>query len=86
VKLTSKPSAGQYILDFGGAVTGHLIVVSPGQLADATTRASAAASVCGGSGEGVVCTSGNDTSHVRVLTGLPNQAANSDRAFYIAVI
>ena len=71
ITLTSKPMRGEYILDFGAAVTGHLIIASSGLASDTDFRGTVSAGPCGGTGEGFVCASGNDTSHVVVFTDQP---------------
>ncbi len=84
--LTSKPKAGEYILDFGSEVTGHLILASSALAGDASFRGVVSAGPCGGTGEGLTCPSGNDTSHVVVFTDNPGETATQDHAFYIAVV
>ena len=63
-----------------------LIFASPAQAAgDTGLRGTVSAGPCGGTPEGSVCSAGNDTSHVHVLT---YDAAGSpaDHAFYVAVV
>ncbi len=86
ITLTSKPGVGQYILDFGAAVTGHLIVVSSAHASDLGFRGVVSAGPCGGTAEGSACPSGNDTNHVRVFTDNAGESATADHAFYVAVI
>ena len=86
ITLTSKPGTGLYILDYGAAVTGHLILTSGGLASDTAGRGSVFAGPCGGTAEGFVCTSGNDTSHVFVVTEGPTGTSPADHAFYVAVI
>ncbi len=86
ITLTSKPKAGEYILDFGSTITGHLIIASSGLASDLTFRGTVSAAPCGGTGEGVTCPSGNDTNHVVVFTDNPGETATQDHAFYVAVI
>jgi len=80
-------SSGTYILDFAaGAINTKLIFASPAQAAgDTGLRGTVSAGPCGGTPEGSVCSAGNDTSHVHVLT---YDAAGSpaDHAFYVAVV
>jgi hypothetical protein len=85
VTLTAKPTAGQYILDFGSSVAGKLIVASSGQANDITFRGVVSAGPCGGGAEGSTCPAGNDANHVRVFTDNPGETATEDHAFYIAV-
>ena len=83
--LTSH-STGNYILDFGGAINSKLILASAGQAGgDTGARGPVSAGPCGGTTEGSVCPSGNDTSHVRVQTFNAGDVGG-DRAFYVAVI
>ena len=86
ILLTAKPGTGQYILDFGAAVTGHLIIASSAHASDLGFRGTVSAGPCGGTAEGSACPSGNDTSHVRVFTDNPGESSTEDHAFYIAVI
>jgi hypothetical protein len=86
ITLTSKPAAGTYILDFGAAVTGHLVVASSGLASDTAFRGTVSGGPCGGTAEGVVCPSGNDTSHVIVFTDNPGETATQDHSFYVAVV
>jgi hypothetical protein len=78
-------STGETILDFGGAVTGKLILASGSLATDTGGRGSVVASPCGGTGEGVACSSGNDTSHVIVRTYAKGNSSLEDHAFYVAV-
>jgi hypothetical protein len=85
ITLTSH-STGNYILDFGGAINSKLILASAGQAGgDTGARGPVSAGLCGGTTEGSVCSSGNDTSHVRVQTFNAGDVGG-DRAFYVAVI
>jgi hypothetical protein len=80
-------SAGTYILDFSsGAINTKLIVASPAQAGgDTGARGAVSAGPCGGTPEGGVCSAGNDTFHVRVLT-YDAAGVAADHAFYVAVI
>jgi hypothetical protein len=83
----SSHSTGQYILDFGSASNTKLIVASNGFASDSTTRGSIIAGPCGGTAEGFICPSANDTNHVIVRTY--NNAANpvlEDHSFYVEVV
>ena len=86
ISLTSHPSAGNYILDFGGAINTKLILASAGQAAsDTGARGPVSAGPCGGTPEGgSPCAAGNDVSHVHVQTFNAGDVAG-DRAFYVAV-
>jgi hypothetical protein len=86
ITLTAKPTAGQYILDFGSAVTGKLILTSSAHAGgDLAFRGTVSAGPCNSSAEGSTCPAGNDTSHVRIFTNNAGNTANADHAFYIAV-
>jgi hypothetical protein len=86
LSVSSHPAPGYYILDFGSAITGKLILGSAG-VRDANFRGTVMAGPCGGAPEGFVCASGNDTSHVVVFTNNAANAALVDVAsFYVAVI
>jgi hypothetical protein len=86
ITLTAKPSAGQYILDFGSSVAGKLILASSAHANDLLFRGVVSAGPCGGSAEGSVCPAGNDANHVRVFTDNPGETATEDHAFYVAVV
>ena len=79
-------SLGQYIVDFGGAVNTKLVVASNGFAGDPANRGSVIAGPCGGTAEGFVCPSGNDTSHVLVRTYNPANATLEDHSFYVEVV
>jgi hypothetical protein len=83
---TAKPSPGAYILDFGSAVTGKLIIVSSANAADVGDRGTVSAGPCGGTPEGSTCPTGNDTNHVRVITRKEGDNIAEDHPFYIAVV
>jgi hypothetical protein len=86
ITLAAKPSSGVYILNFGSATTGKLIVVSNAVAADGGFRGAATAGPCGAGTEGIVCPAGNDANHVLVSTTNTTSAAGADHAFYVAVI
>jgi len=83
---TAKPSAGAYILDFGSTLAGKLVLVSSANTADLGDRGTVSAGICGGTSEGSTCPSGNDTSHVRVITRRAGDSIAEDHPFYVAVI
>ena len=83
---TAKPSAGAYILNFGSAVTGKLIIASSANAGDVGDRGTVSAGPCGGTPEGSVCPSGNDTNHVRVITRKEGDSIAEDHPFYVAVV
>jgi hypothetical protein len=84
--LAAHPTSGNYILNFGSAVTGHPILSSGGYAGDAgDQRGETTAGPCGGGGEGRTCPTGFDTtSHVLVQTR-SNDGLPTDHAFYVAV-
>jgi hypothetical protein len=82
----SSHSAGQYILDFGAAANAKLIIASNGFASDSTPRGSIIAGPCGGTAEGFVCTSSNDTNHVIVRTYNPTNTTLEDHSFYVEVV
>ena len=86
VTPTAKPSVGAYILDFGSAVAGKLIIASSANTADLGDRGTVSAGICGGTTEGSTCPNGNDTSHVRVITRKAGDSIAEDHPFYVAVI
>jgi hypothetical protein len=88
ISLTSHSMPGEYILDFGSAVTGKLLVVSPSLASDNTFRGTTLAAPCGTSAESrpVACPAGNDTNHVVVYTTTVANNAQADHSFYVAVI
>ena len=86
ITLTAKPQAGEYILDFGSTVTGHLVLASSAIAGDTGFRGVVSAGPCGGTAEGFACQSGNDTNHVVVFTDNAGETATQDHAFYVAVI
>jgi hypothetical protein len=86
ITAAAKPGPGQYILDFGSAVTGKLILVSSGRAGDADFRGTVSAGPCGGTAEGSVCPVGNDANHVQVITNNPGETTREDHSFYVAVV
>jgi hypothetical protein len=86
VTPTAKPAAGSYIINFGSAVTGKLIVASSANATDVGDRGTVSAGPCGGTAEGSSCPSGNDSSHVRVITRRAGSTTAQDHPFYVAVI
>jgi hypothetical protein len=77
---------GTYILNFGSPIDTKLIIASAAHAGnDFGPRGPVSAGPCGGTPEGSACTSGNDTSHVRVQTFNAGDVAG-DRPFYVAVI
>jgi len=62
-----------------------LIVVSKAFAGDSATRGGIIAGPCGGTAEGFICPSANDTSHVVVRTYSENDTALENHAFYVSV-
>jgi len=86
ITLAAKPAAGRYILNFGSAVTGKLILASLGFANDTNFRGVTLAGPCGGGTEGLTCPTSNDANHVFVYTSDTNNVTAEDHAFYITVI
>jgi hypothetical protein len=86
VTLTAKPGPGQYILDFGAATNGKLILAISARANDPLFRGMVSAGPCGGTPEGSACPVGNDVNHVNVITNSAGEKEREDHAFYIAVI
>ena len=86
ITLAAHPSTGNYLLNFGSATTGHLILASGAYAGDAgDQRGETTAGPCGGGSEGRTCPTGFDTtSHVWVQTR-ENGGNPADHAFYVAV-
>src|SRR5580765_2254495 len=85
ITLAAHPTSGNYILSFGSAVSGHLILSSGGYAGDAgDQRGETTAGPCGGGSEGRTCSVSDSTSSVFVQTR--NSAGDpSDHSFYVAV-
>jgi hypothetical protein len=83
---TAKPATGVYIINFGSAVTGKLIIASSANATDVGDRGTVSVGPCGGTPEGSSCPSGNDTNHVRVITRKEGDNLAEDHPFYVAVI
>jgi hypothetical protein len=86
ITASAKPGPGQYILDFGSAVAGKLVIVSSGRASDPEFRGMVSGGPCGGTVEGSVCPVGNDTNHVQVITNNAGETQREDHAFYVAVV
>jgi hypothetical protein len=85
ITLAAKPSSGTYILSFGSAVTGHVILASGGYAGDASDqRGETTAGPCGGGTEGRTCSVSDSTSSVFVQTR-SDSGVPADHSFYIAV-
>src|SRR3954469_23386840 len=82
ITLAAHPAGGEYILNFGSAITGKLILSSGGYAGDpGDQRGETTAGPCGGGAEGRTCPSGfNSTSDVSVQTR-SNAGSPADHAF-----
>lgn len=86
ISLAAKPTAGRYILNFGSAVTGKLILANGGVANDSGFRGVVIAGPCGGGTEGIACATANDANHVFVYSAGTDNVTATDHAFYVAVI
>jgi hypothetical protein len=84
ISLAAKPTSGQYLINFGSAVAGKLIVVSSAFDEDIAARGGVTAGPCGNPPEGLTCSVANTTSHVLVHTR-SSAGALEDHSFYVAV-
>jgi hypothetical protein len=81
---------GKYYVNFGSPLIGHALAVTPAfRDADAATRGTTIAAICGGPTppDTITCVLNNNTSTVYVLTtkALDNQTPEN-HAFYIAIL
>ena len=79
---------GYYVLDFGAAVTGHLVLASYSRSSDDRgARGSIWAGPCTtATAEGDNCVTGNDPRFVAVYTYASDQTLRQDHSFYVAVV
>jgi hypothetical protein len=85
ITLASKPSAGQYLVNFGSAINGKLIIVSNSYASsDQTVHGAPVATPCGNPTEGITCSVSNDTNTVLVHT-TSGSGSLEDHSFYVAV-
>jgi hypothetical protein len=86
ITLAAHPTGGNYILNFGSAVTGKPILSSGAYAGDVSDqRGETSAGPCGGGAEGRTCPAGFDTtSHLFVQTR-SNDGTPADHSFYVAV-
>jgi hypothetical protein len=85
ITLAAKPSSGTYILSFGSAISGKVILASGGYAGDASDqRGETTAGPCGGGTEGRTCSVSDSTSSAFVQTR-SDAGAPADQSFYIAV-
>jgi hypothetical protein len=86
ITLAAKPGAGEYLLNFGSAVTGHPILASGGYAGDTgDQRGETTAGPCGGGAEGRTCPSSDNTSTVFVQTR-DSSGTPANHSFYVAVL
>jgi hypothetical protein len=78
---------GYYVLDFGSAVTGHLILASYSRSSDDRgSRGTIWAGPCTtATNEGDNCVTGNDPRFVAVITYSTTQTLPENHSFYVAV-
>jgi hypothetical protein len=78
---------GYYVLDFGGPVTGHLILASYSRSSDDRAgRGSIWAGPCTtATNEGDNCVTGNDPRFVAVITHAAGEGLGENHSFYVAV-
>jgi hypothetical protein len=86
ISVGAHPSAGNYLVNFGSAVTGKAILASGAYNSDASDqRGETTAGPCG-TGEDRTCPTGfNTTSYVFAQTR-SNSGTPADHSFYVAVI
>jgi hypothetical protein len=79
---------GYYVLDFGAAVNGHLIVASYSRSSDDRDPPGAirAGTCTTASNEGDNCVTGNDPRFVAVITYAAGSVLPVDHSFYVAVV
>src|SRR5438067_4359041 len=79
---------GYYVLDFGSAVTGHLVFASYSRSSDDRTGAGAirAGTCTTATNEGDNCATGNDPRFVAVITYGAGSVIPVDHSFYVAVV
>ncbi len=86
ITLAAKPAVGAYLLNFGSAVQGKLILASGAYANDGSdSRGETSAGPCGASADGLTCSASNNANtlfvQTRSDTGIP-----ADHAFYVAVL
>lgn len=84
ITLAARPSAGTYILNFGGAIAGKPLLASGAYAGDAgDQRGETTAGPCGGGSEGRTCPTGFDTTSNAFIQTRNNNGDPSDHAFYV---
>ena len=86
IALGAHPGAGNYILTFASAVSGHPILASGAYAGDVSDqRGETTAGPCGGGSEGRTCPTGFDTNTHLFVQTRNSAALPADHAFYIVV-
>jgi hypothetical protein len=86
ITLAAKPGAGQYLLAFGSAVAGKLILSSSGYAGNhGDSRGETSAGPCGNPADGLTCSASNTDQTVLVQTRSV-AGALEDHPFYVAVV
>lgn len=86
VSMTSHVAPGTYVLDFGEAVNGKLLV-AVASAATAGLRGDVIVAPCGGPPTGfAACAVGGDNNHVVVFTSNAANTVTVDQSFYVAAI
>jgi hypothetical protein len=86
ITLAAKPGAGQYLIGFGSAVAGKLVLASSGYAGNhSANRGATSAGPCGNPADGLTCSTSDNTSTVLVQTRAPDGALE-DHSFYVAVV
>jgi hypothetical protein len=84
ITMTSH-SPGNYFMDFGSAQNTKLILATSAFAGgDTSARGTTIGGPCGGTTEGMVCSTANDTSHVHVQT-FSTADVLADHSYYVAV-
>lgn len=79
-------STGRYYLNFGSAITGKLVTVSPGFANDSNFRGVILAGPCGGPPEGIFCVTSDNSSTALIVTTDDDNLTVQDHSFYLTVI
>lgn len=85
ITLAAKPSAGQYLINFGSTTAGRLILTSSGYAGNhVANRGETSAGPCGNPPDGLTCGTSDNNNTVLVQTRSP-AGVLEDHAFYVAV-
>lgn len=86
ITLAAHPSSGNYILNFGSAVSGKPILASGAYAGDPSDqRGETSGGPCGGGSEGRTCPTGFDTTSNLFAQTRSNDGVPADHAFYVLV-